>query len=60
MMKVFNPSDEEKRNKEFILLLDKSEAVLLVDMAEAAALANPRKKNFKVIAKKLNEQLYCF
>lgn len=60
-MKIFNEEPENgKKSQEFILILDNKEAVIFVELAEAACKANPKKKNWYKIYTALSERLSCF
>lgn len=55
-MQVLN----NEKSTVFVLILDKKEAKTLVDMAEAAHLANKKRVSFRTWYKKLSNELFCF
>lgn len=60
-MKIFN--EEPIRGKlpqEFMLILNKKEAIALVELAESACKTNPRKTGWKKIYGALSERLACY
>ena len=60
-MIVFEESQEKARQgNQYLLLLNKKEAQLLIDMTEAAAEANKRKRTWKAMFKKLEACLWCY
>ncbi|MDD2541428.1 MAG: hypothetical protein PHH28_10370 [Desulfuromonadaceae bacterium] len=60
-MKIFNEEPVQgKLPQEFILIIDKKEAVALVDIVEAACKSNPRKSGWKKIQSALTERLACY
>ena len=60
-MKVFNEEpDKNKKPDAYILVLNKKEAKLLIEMAEAAKITHTRRTWFKKIHKELEEKLACY
>ena len=60
-MNVFEESKENARQGDrYLLLLNKKEARLLIEMTEAAAEANKRKRTWKTMFKKLEACLWCY
>jgi hypothetical protein len=50
----------EDKGTTFALILDKKEAMTLLEIVEAAQQANKRKSSFRSWRKNLEEQLCCF
>ena len=55
-MKILN----EEKGTTFVLILDKKEARVLLEIVETAQNANKRKSSFRSWRKNLEEQLCCF
>lgn len=60
-MKVFNEERTDgKRPDKHLIEVDRKEGQLLIDMAEAAVAANPRKSSYKKFLEKLEDCLTCY